>query len=74
MPNRKRERSRLGPPILNEIIANMAPSWLTISSQNGEKVDANIIQKMMLNFGTMLQDFGRGNGNLSDPKSEHKSM
>ena len=46
-----------GPPILEENVANLAPTWVPRWSQNGEKIDAKIDQKIdafqdriMLNF------------------------
>ena len=46
-----------GPPILEENVANMAPTWVPRWSQNGEKIDAKIDQKFDASWDRFLMRF-----------------
>ena len=45
------------PPILEENVANMAPTWVLRWSQNGEKIDAKIDQKFDASWDRFLLGF-----------------
>ena len=55
------------PPILEENVANMAPTWVPRGSQNEEKIDAKIDQKFDASWDRFLGGFYWILGTKIDP-------
>ena len=60
-------RPSTGPPIFEENVANMAPTWVPRGSQNEEKIDAKIDQKFDASWDRFLGGFYWILGTKIDP-------
>ena len=66
-PNKKGGGAPQPCTTLGENVANMAATWVPRWSQNGEKIDANIDQKIDASWDRFLAGFGRILGAKMEP-------